>query len=216
MASNLILFGPPGAGKGTQAVRLGEDLGIPQISTGDILRGHIREGTLLGAKARAFMDEGKLVPDDLVTTMVGTRLGRPDAASGYILDGFPRTVHQAVALDQFLSERGEAIGSVIVLVVPNELIVERIVGRRSCRECGAVYHVRYFPPKQEGLCDACGSELYQRDDDVEDKVRVRLAAYAESTEPVAAYYKQRDIVSEVDGVGEIDDIYARITSALEG
>lgn len=212
---NLIFFGPPGAGKGTQAKKLVTDRAIPQISTGDILRSHTREGTALGKKAREYMDQGLLVPDQLVIDMVDERLARDDAQNGYILDGFPRTVAQAVALDQLLRTRDTQIEKVLVLRVPDENIVGRIVGRRMCKACGSVFHLEFQPPAAEGVCDACGGELYQRVDDTAEKVQVRLNEYAHNTEPVAAYYGQRGIVAEIDGVGDIDAIYQRLTSALD-
>jgi adenylate kinase len=213
--SNLIFFGPPGAGKGTQAKKLVAEKGIPQISTGDILRAHRREGTELGKKAQGFMDEGLLVPDDLVIEMVNDRIGEVDCLSGYVLDGFPRTVPQAVALDELLSRRQTSIDCVLVLRVPDVHIVKRVVGRRMCKACGHVFHMEFSPPKIQGVCDVCGGELYLRADDTAEKVRVRLNEYAHNTEPVAAYYEQRGIVREVDGVGGIDEVYSRVVSALE-
>ncbi len=212
----LIFFGPPGAGKGTQAQRLIADRGIPQISTGDLLRANRAQKTDLGVQAQKFMDQGLLVPDELVIGMVDARLGESDCDGGYVLDGFPRTVPQAVALDSLLSRRGATIDKVLVLVVPDELIVDRIVGRRSCKNCGAVYHTSFSPPATEGVCDACGDPLSQRMDDTEEKVRVRLNEYAHNTAPVADYYQQRGLVAEVDGVGDIDAIYVRLLGALEG
>ena len=161
------------------------------------------------------MDQGLLVPDDLVIDMVGVRLDKPDCERGYVLDGFPRTVPQAVALDELLSRRGSSIGKVLVLRVPDELIVKRIVGRRMCKSCGHVFHLEFSPPKVAEVCDACGGELYLRADDTEEKVRVRLNEYAHNTEPVAAYYEQRGIVREVDGVGDIDEVFARLVAAME-
>ena len=212
---NLIFFGPPGAGKGTQAQKLVADRSIPQISTGDLLRANRRDGTSLGEKAQRFMDRGLLVPDELVIDMVGERLRKTDCGDGYILDGFPRTVAQAVALDEFLEEQGSSIDRVVVLGVPDGLIVERIIGRRSCAECDAGYHIEFKAPMVEGVCDDCGAELYQRSDDTEEKVRVRLNEYAHNTAPVAAYYGQRGIVREVNGVGGMDEVYGRLTEALE-
>lgn len=215
MSKNLIFFGPPGAGKGTQAKKLVAEQGIPQISTGDILRAHRREGTELGKKAQQFMDQGLLVPDDLVIDMVGERLAEDDAQDGYILDGFPRTVPQAVALDELLRSRDASIERVLVLKVPDENIIARVVGRRACKSCGEAYHLDFRPPAEHGVCDACGGELYQRADDNEQKARVRLNEYAHNTAPVAAYYQQRGIVREIDGVGEIDEVFSRIVGALE-
>ncbi|MEO2002940.1 MAG: adenylate kinase [Candidatus Poribacteria bacterium] len=212
----LIFFGPPGAGKGTQAKRLIADQGIPQISTGDLLRANRATKTDLGMKAQKFMDEGRLVPDELVIGMVDARLGERDCEDGYVLDGFPRTLPQAVALDELLTRRNATIDKVLVLLVPDSLIVGRIVARSSCSNCGAVYHDVFSPPAKEGVCDACSGALTRRADDTEEKVRVRLNEYAHNTAPVAAYYEQRGLVAEVDGVGDIDDVYARMLGALEG
>ena len=212
---NLIFFGPPGAGKGTQAQMLVAERAIPQISTGELLRANRREGTDLGEKAQVFMDRGLLVPDELVIDMVGERLGDDDCGDGYILDGFPRTVAQAVALDEFLERQGSEIDRVVVLGVPDGLIVERIIGRRSCSNCGAGYHLEFKAPNADGVCDECGSELSQRSDDTEEKVRVRLNEYAHNTAPVAAYYGQRGIVREINGVGGMDEVFGRLTEALE-
>lgn len=212
---NLIFFGPPGAGKGTQAQRLVEEQEIPQISTGDILRGHRREGTPLGKRAQEFMDQGLLVPDELIIDMMGDRLGQDDCAGGYILDGFPRTVPQAVALDGLLQARDSSIDRVLVLNVPDSRIVERIIGRRACKDCGAAYHLSFKPPTQSDRCDSCEGELYHRADDTEEKVRVRLGEYHKNTAPVADYYSQRGVVREIDGVGEISEIYGRLRTALE-
>lgn len=212
----LIFFGPPGAGKGTQAKRLITDKGIPQISTGDLLRANRATKTDLGMKAQKFMDEGRLVPDELVIGMVDARLDERDCEDGYVLDGFPRTLPQAVALDELLTRRNATIDKVLVLLVPDSLIVGRIVARSSCSNCGAVYHDAFSPPAKEGVCDACSGALTRRADDTEEKVRVRLDEYAHNTAPVAAYYEQRGLVAEVDGVGDIDDVYARMLGALEG
>ena len=212
---NLIFFGPPGAGKGTQAQRLVEERAIPQISTGDILRSHRRAGTPLGKQAQGYMDEGLLVPDQLIIDMMGERLGEEDCKQGYILDGFPRTVPQAVALDGLLDSLGTKIDRVLVLSVPDNDIVERVVGRRACKSCGAAFHVDFRPSKYEAVCDACGGELYQRADDTEDKVRVRLDEYGKNTAPVADYYAPRGVVRQIDGVGEIDEIYSRLVTAIQ-
>ena len=212
---NLLFFGPPGAGKGTQAVRMSGQLGVPQVSTGDILRAHRKAGTELGVRAQAFMDEGKLVPDSLVIEMVEGRLAESDCALGYILDGFPRTVSQAVALDALLARHRGGIDHVLMLEVPSALIVERIVGRQSCAQCGSVFHVRFSPPQVPGRCDRCGGELTVRADDAEAKVRVRLEEYETSTAPVASYYQDRGIVARVDGVGAVDDVTSRLLEALK-
>ena len=212
----LIFFGPPGAGKGTQAQRLTAEKGIPQISTGDLLRANLGQKTDLGLEAQRFMDEGLLVPDELVIGMVDRRLAAEDCADGYVLDGFPRTVGQAVALDELLQRRETRIDKVLVLVVPDELIVDRIVGRQSCKACGAVFHVSFSPPAVKDVCDECGSALSRRADDTVEKVQVRLNEYAHNTAPVAAYYEQLGLVAEVNGVGDIDEIYGRLLRVLEG
>jgi adenylate kinase len=215
MTDNLVFFGPPGAGKGTQAKRLVEEQNIPQISTGDILREHVGMGSDLGRRAKEYMEQGLLVPDDLIIDMVGERLEQDDAQAGWILDGFPRTVPQAVALDALLQQRGKAVDTVLVLKVPDGNIVGRIVGRRVCRDCGAPFHMTFKQPKQAGICDLCSGELYQRKDDTEEKVRVRLDEYADNTAPVAAHYEQRGVVRSIDGTGDIDEIYGRLKAALD-
>lgn len=212
--NDLILMGPPGGGKGTQAQRLTQELGIPQISTGDILRGAVRAGTELGQKAKQFMDAGELVPDDVIIGIVKDRLQEDDAQKGFILDGFPRTVAQADALGKMLGEADRKIERVINFVVPDEEIVQRITGRRMCRECGATYHVSFDPPSKEGVCDKCGGELYQRDDDTEETVRKRLEVYRDQTAPLIDYYSKQGIVREIEGVGPVDEIAERIKSAL--
>lgn len=212
--NDLILMGPPGGGKGTQAQRLTQELGIPQISTGDILRGAVRAGTELGQKAKQFMDAGELVPDDVIIGIVKDRLQEDDAQKGFILDGFPRTVTQADALGKMLGEADRKIERVINFVVPDEEIVQRITGRRMCRECGATYHVSFDPPSKEGACDKCGGELYQRDDDTEETVRKRLDVYRDQTAPLIDYYSKQGIVREIEGVGPVDEIAERIKSAL--
>ena len=212
---NLILVGAPGSGKGTQAQRLVAKHGIPQISTGDILRAAVREGTELGKQAKGFMDDGKLVPDALIVGIIQERLAQDDTKAGFILDGFPRTVAQAEALDKMLSEVGTQLSKVVVIDVPDDAIVERITGRRSCKNCGAVYHVKFSPPKQEGLCDQCGSDqLYQRADDTEEKVRVRLSAYAEQTAAVIPHYEKQALVSRVAGHKAPDDVFEAIVGLL--
>ncbi len=211
----VVLLGAPGAGKGTQAASVGEALNVPHIATGDLFRTAVSQKTALGLEAKTFMDRGELVPDRVTISMLLERVSEEDAGHGYVLDGFPRTVAQAVALDGLLGSRMTDVDRVLVLKVPDTLIVERIVGRRVCRENGHPFHVKFRPSKTEGTCDVCGSELYQRADDTEAKVLVRLNEYAHNTAPVAAYFERRGIVREIDGVGDIDAIYGRLMAALE-
>lgn len=211
---NLILIGPPGAGKGTQAKRLVELLGIPQYSTGDMLRAAVAAGTPMGQDARRYMESGQLVPDGVVVGIIAETLAGAGKGRGFILDGFPRTVAQAEALDSMLSERSEHIDRVVMLDVPFDLIVDRIVGRRSCPVDGSVYHVRSAPPKVDGRCDRCGAELVQRSDDREDAIRPRLDSYARWTAPVAEYYERAGLMRRVDGVGTPDEVFARVSDAL--
>lgn len=213
---NIVFLGPPGAGKGTQAKILIEKYGIPQISTGDMLREHRAKGTELGKKAQEYMDKGQLVPDEIILGMVKERLAQSDCAKGFILDGFPRTVAQAEALDKILSEMNKKLDFALALVVPDELLVERLTGRRTCKNCGMMFHVKYKPPKVEGKCDACGGELYQRPDDNEETVRNRLKVYHESTAPLIDYYKKKGILKEIDGSKSIEEITAQLISILEG
>lgn len=213
---NIVFLGPPGAGKGTQAKILVERYGIPQISTGDMLREHRAKGTELGKKAQEYMDKGQLVPDEIILGMVRERLSQPDCEKGFILDGFPRTVAQAEALDQLLAEMGKKLDFVLALVVPDELLVERLTGRRTCKNCGMMYHIKYKPPKVEGKCDVCGGELYQRPDDNEETVRSRLKVYHESTAPLIEYYKNKGLLKEIDGSKSIEEITQQIIQILEG
>ncbi len=212
----LILLGAPGAGKGTQSRRLVEKYGIPQISTGDILRAAVKEGTPLGLKAKAFMDKGELVPDEVVIGIIKDRLSKADCAKGFILDGFPRTVRQADALEETLKETGQSIEYVISLDVDDDELVSRLSGRRICRDCGATYHVRYSPPEREGICDRCGGELYQRDDDREETIAERLRVYREQTSPLSDYYNDKGLLVRVDGTGSEEAIFDRIESVLSG
>jgi adenylate kinase len=212
---NLILLGPPGAGKGTQAKILIKKYGIPQISTGDILRSAVKEQTPMGVKAKGFMDSGALVPDEVVVGIVEERIGKPDCAEGYILDGFPRTVAQADSLTVMLRNKGAGIDHVISITVDNEELLKRITGRRTCKGCGAGYHVLYDPPKQADVCNECGGELYQRDDDREETMRRRLEVYEEQTSPLIAYYTDRNLLRTVDGMGDIDDIQRKLIELIE-
>ncbi len=211
---NIIMLGPPGAGKGTQAKMLVEKLGIPQISTGDMLRAAVKEGTELGKKAKEYMDAGKLVPDEVVIGIVKERLAQPDCEKGFILDGFPRTIPQAEALDKVLEELGKKIDYVINVAVPNEELITRLTGRRTCRQCGAMYHVVFNPPKVEGKCDKCGGELYQRDDDKEETIRQRLEVYEAQTAPLIEYYEKKGVLYNIDGTGSIEEIFQNILKVL--
>jgi adenylate kinase len=213
---NIVFLGPPGAGKGTQAKILIERYGIPQVSTGDMLREHRAKGTELGKKAQEYMDKGQLVPDEIILGMVKDRLSQPDCQKGFILDGFPRTVAQAEALDKLLSEMGKKLDFALALIVPDDLLVERLTGRRTCKNCGMMYHIKYKPPKVEGKCDVCGGELYQRPDDNEETVRNRLKVYHEQTAPLIEYYKNKGILREIDGSKSIEEITQQIISILEG
>ena len=211
---NIILLGPPGAGKGTQAGKIIEKYKIPQISTGDILRAAVREGTELGKEAQKYMNEGKLVPDSVVIGIIRDRLKEDDCKNGYLLDGFPRTIAQAEELDNILSEMNSSLDCVISIEVLDEEIIQRITGRRMCKECGAVYHIKYSPPAKDGICDKCGGNLYQRDDDKEETVRERLEVYKKQTEPLKEYYNKKGILKEVEGTGSIDSIFASIDGIL--
>lgn len=210
----LILFGPPGAGKGTQAQLLSSRLGVPQIATGDILREAVREGTELGRLAKQYMDRGELVPDDVVIGIVEERLRRPDCARGFILDGFPRTIKQAEALDEILARMGVKLDAVINLEVDEEEVVRRLANRRTCRSCGAVYHLIFNPPRREGVCDRCGGPLYQRDDDREETVRNRLKVYREQTQPLLRYYEERGLLRNVNGNLSIEEVFNGILRAI--
>jgi len=210
----VIMLGPPGAGKGTQASRIAAAYGIPHISTGDMFRENMKQGTPLGQEARGYMDAGELVPDDLVVRMVDDRLSWDDAQDGWNLDGFPRTIGQAEALDDLLGERGTPIDVVLRFAVEDDEVVERLSGRRVCRECGEIYHMTANPPAEEGVCDTCGGELYQRDDDKEEVIRTRLATYAEETEPLEQFYGDRGLLRDVEAVGDIDDVTDRALTVL--
>ncbi|MBW2621363.1 MAG: adenylate kinase [Deltaproteobacteria bacterium] len=211
---NLILLGPPGAGKGTQAKMLVEKYGIPQISTGEILRANLKAETELGLEAKKYMDAGGLVPDEVVIGIVANRLKEDDCQKGYMLDGFPRTVPQAEALHEILAKDGSGIDDVISIEVPNEELLGRLTGRRTCRQCGQGYHVMFDPPEKEGVCDKCSGELYQRDDDNETTVGSRLEVYANETQPLIDYYKGKGLLRPVDGVGQIPEIFGRVVEIL--
>jgi len=211
---NVILLGPPGAGKGTQAKMLVEEYQIPQISTGDILRAAVKEGSPLGKEAKACMDKGDLVPDSVVIGIVEERIQQPDCAKGYMLDGFPRTVPQAEALDGMLKNLSSQIDHVVSIEVANEELVGRLTGRRTCRDCGVGFHVMFDPPEQEGVCDKCGGELYQRDDDNVETVSSRLEVYESQTLPLIDYYAAQEKIRPIDGVGDIKEIFGRVTQVL--
>ncbi|MFJ6383077.1 adenylate kinase [Kitasatospora sp. NPDC092039] len=212
----IVLVGPPGAGKGTQAHLLAKTLSIPHISTGDLFRANISQGTPLGLEAKSYMDAGHLVPDEVTIGMAKDRMLQPDAAKGFLLDGFPRNLGQAKALDEFLAEQGIELDGVLDLEVPEDEVVRRIAGRRLCRNDGGhVFHVDYNPPKTEGVCDECGGELYQRSDDTEEKVRTRLEVYHTETEPIIDYYVQQGLVATISALGKVDEVTARSIEALK-
>ncbi len=211
---NLIFLGPPGAGKGTQAQRLAHRFGIPQLSTGEILRRAVAEGTPLGKKAKVLMEAGKLVPDEVVNGIVEEALAQPEAQRGFLLDGFPRTVAQATALDDMLARRGRKLDYVINLQVPVEMLVERLSGRLTCPKDGSVYHQRTNPPKKPGVCDNDGTPLVQRPDDQPEAVRRRLAEYENKTAALSGYYKPRGVVRNIEGVGTPEEVEGRIVASL--
>ncbi|MCL5022143.1 MAG: adenylate kinase [Nitrospirae bacterium] len=210
----LVLLGAPGAGKGTQAKKLIEKSGIPQISTGDLLRAAVAAGTNLGKEAKSFMDKGELVPDRVVLGMVRERLGQNDCKKGYILDGFPRNTAQAEALDKMLETLGMPLDSALSVDVPFEDLMKRLTGRRTCKSCGQMYNVYSNPPKKEGACDKCGGALFQRDDDKEETIKKRLDVYTSQTAPLMDYYKKKGILKSVTGVGSIEEIFSKVCSAL--
>ncbi len=213
---NLILLGPPGAGKGTQAKRLQEILGIPQLSTGDMLRALASQGSKLGIKAKGFMDAGQLVPDDVMIDMIAERIDEPDCGKGFILDGFPRTLAQAEALDEMLGRLKRKLDRVIEMTVDDEALVERITGRFACARCGAGYHDVFQRPREDGVCDACGhTEFVRRADDTAETVRARLEAYHAQTAPLLPYYRKRGVLSSVDGMAGIDAVARQIETLFE-
>ncbi|MEV2907292.1 adenylate kinase [Paenibacillus larvae] len=213
---NIIFMGPPGAGKGTQAEKIVSDFQIPHISTGDAFRLAMSQGTPLGIKAKGYVDKGLLVPDEITNGIVKERLEQPDCAKGFLLDGYPRTIAQADALDEMLKSQSRQIDHVMNLTVDRELLLARLTGRRICKSCGATYHVLFNPPQHEGICDKCGGELYQRSDDTEEKVGTRLDEYTNKTAPLLDYYRQKGILREVNGEQDITAVTSEISSILRG
>jgi adenylate kinase len=210
----IVLVGPPGAGKGTQAEFIAAHLSVPKISTGDILRTNVAQGTQLGTEAKRYMDAGQLVPDEVVINMVRDRLAEPDATDGFLLDGFPRTTPQAVALDKMLADLGTQLELVLELVVDDDEVIRRLSGRRQCRGCGKIWHVEFDAPSREGACDRCGGELYQRDDDKPEVIAERLKVYARDTAPLVDYYGAQNKLVGIDATGPVEDVTARATDAL--
>ena len=210
----IILLGPPGAGKGTQAAGIVEKYNIPHISTGDIFRKNIKEGTELGKKAKGYIDQGLLVPDELTVGLVTDRIAQPDCEKGFMLDGFPRNVAQAQHLDEYLKEVGISLDKVVNIEVDKDILVGRAVGRRSCKSCGATYHVEFNPPKVDGVCDVCGGELYQRADDNEETVSKRIQVYLDETKPLVNYYSEEGIIANINGQQSIDNVFGDIVEAL--
>ncbi|MBR5376311.1 MAG: adenylate kinase [Lachnospiraceae bacterium] len=210
----IIMLGAPGAGKGTQAQMIAKEKGIPHISTGDIFRANIKEGTDLGKEAKTYMDQGKLVPDELTVRILLDRVSKDDCKEGYVLDGFPRTIPQANVLDEELKKLDDHVDFAINVDVPDENIVNRMSGRRACPKCGATYHIKHVPPKKEGICDKCGESLVLRDDDKPETVKKRLAVYHEQTQPLIEYYTEKGILKTVDGTVDPGDVFAAINDIL--
>ena len=210
----IIMLGAPGAGKGTQAQMIADKYNIPHISTGDIFRANIKNGTELGKKAKEYMDKGLLVPDELTVQLLLDRVANDDCKNGYVLDGFPRTIPQADVLDSELTKLGDKVDYAINVDVPDENIVRRMSGRRACLKCGATYHIEHIPPKQEGICDKCGSELVQRDDDKPETVQNRLSVYHEQTQPLIDYYNKKNILKSVDGTKDMQEVFSDIVNIL--
>ncbi len=211
----IIMLGAPGAGKGTQAKLIAEKYNIPHISTGDIFRANIKEGTELGKEAKQYMDKGQLVPDELTVRILLDRVAKDDCKNGYVLDGFPRTIPQAEVLDTEVAKLGDKIDFAIDVAVPDENIIKRMSGRRSCPGCGRTYHIVHIPPKKEGICDDCGKELVLRDDDKPETVKSRLDVYHKQTQPLIDYYSKQNILRTVDGTKDMDDVFTAITALLE-
>ena len=212
--ARVVLLGPPGAGKGTQAKLLEDKFAVPQISTGDILRKAVAEQGVLGKQASEYVRRGELVPDQLIIDLVAERLKEKDCEKGFVLDGFPRTIAQAQSLEEILKKMGLALNCVLSVQVPHELIVERLSGRRTCKGCGALYHVVFDPPKAAGTCNRCGGELFQRDDDSAETISNRLRVYDNQTAPLVSYYRERGLLKSIDGVGKVEDIGKRMIEAL--
>jgi adenylate kinase len=212
--ARVVVLGPPGAGKGTQAKLLQDKFAACQVSTGDILRKAVTEKTALGQEAAQYIDRGALVPDEVIVKLVAERLKEKDCEKGFILDGFPRTIPQAESLDAILKEMKLSLNGVLSVQVPRAVIIERLAGRRNCKSCGALSHMVFNPPKKAGVCDHCGGELYQRHDDEEETVANRLKVYENQTAPLVNYYRQRNLLREIDGVGAVDEIRARVLNAL--
>ena len=210
----IIMLGAPGAGKGTQAKMIAEKYSIPHISTGDIFRANIKNGTELGREAKKYMDQGLLVPDELTVKILLDRVAQPDCEKGYVLDGFPRNIPQAEVLDRALSEQGDRIDYAIDVEVPDENIIRRMGGRRACLNCGATYHMEHIPPKTEGICDVCGSKLVLRDDDKAETVKNRLEVYHQQTQPLIDFYRAKGVLKSVDGTVDMEDVFAAITAVL--
>lgn len=211
----IIMLGAPGAGKGTQAKMIADKYNIPHISTGDIFRANIKNGTALGMEAKSYMDQGKLVPDELTVKILLDRVAQEDCKNGYVLDGFPRTIPQAEVLDKALTELNDKIDYAINVDVPDENIIRRMSGRRACLNCGATYHITHVPPKTEGICDRCGNELILRDDDKEETVKNRLVVYHEQTQPLIDFYTAKGVLEDVDGTQDMQVVFDNIIACLE-
>ena len=211
----IIMLGAPGAGKGSQASRIANEYHLPHISTGDIFRANLKEETELGKQAKSFMDKGELVPDDITIAMLLNRIHEEDCKNGYILDGFPRTIPQAEALTEALAKEGEKIDLALDVEAPDDLIIKRMGGRRTCPNCSAIYHIETLKPKKEGICDLCGSELMQRKDDNEETVKNRLKIYHEMTEPLISYYKKENVLEEIDGTENLDKVFETVKEIIK-